>query len=57
VAEVPIRFTDRRHGASKISRAEIGRAAETVVRLAWRRWYARRRLRLPGRPPRGQSPG
>ncbi|MCC7019257.1 MAG: polyprenol monophosphomannose synthase [Ardenticatenales bacterium] len=57
VAEVPIRFTDRRHGASKISRAEIGRAAETVVRLAWRRWYARRRLRLPKRPPRGQGAG
>lgn len=48
VAEVPIRFTDRRHGASKISRTEIGRAAETVGRLAWRRWRSRTRLRPRG---------
>jgi glycosyltransferase involved in cell wall biosynthesis len=34
VAEVPIRFMDRRLGASKISRSEISRALYTVVRLS-----------------------
>ena len=33
VAEVPIQFMDRQHGASKISRSEITRALYTVVRL------------------------
>jgi len=34
VAEVPIQFTDRRLGASKISRNEISRALYTVLRLS-----------------------
>ena len=34
VAETPIVFTDRRQGASKISRGEIFKAALTVLRLA-----------------------
>jgi glycosyltransferase involved in cell wall biosynthesis len=34
VTEVPITFTDRRAGASKISRSEISRALSTIVRLA-----------------------
>lgn len=42
VAEVPIIFTDRRRGASKISRQEIIKAGGTVLRLtvdrARRRW-------------------
>ncbi|MEO8084148.1 MAG: polyprenol monophosphomannose synthase [Ardenticatenales bacterium] len=46
VAEVPIHFADRRHGASKISRSEILRAADTVARLAWRRWRSRTRFRV-----------
>lgn len=45
IVEVPIRFTDRRHGASKISRAEIVRAGQTVARLGWRRWRSRTRWR------------
>lgn len=35
VGEVPILFVNRRRGASKISRSEIGRAMGTVLRL-WR---------------------
>lgn len=54
IVEVPIRFTDRRHGASKISRAEIVRAGQTVLRLGWRRWRSRTRWRArrpaPDRP-------
>jgi dolichol-phosphate mannosyltransferase len=51
VAEVPILFEDRRAGQTKISQAEILRAAHTVFRLAGRR--ARRgwrsaRTRLAG---------
>jgi dolichol-phosphate mannosyltransferase len=34
IAEVPIRFRDRRYGRSKISRREIWRALGTVLRLA-----------------------
>lgn len=56
ITEVPIRFTDRRHGASKISRAEILRAAETVARLAWRRWRSRTRLRIAGAADRRGPP-
>lgn len=36
IREVPITFTDRVHGQSKISRQEIGRAMLTVLRLAGR---------------------
>ena len=41
VAEVPIRFMDRRLGASKISRNEITRAMYTVLRLSARRFLRR----------------
>lgn len=34
IAEVPIRFRDRRYGRSKISRREIWRALQTVLRLS-----------------------
>lgn len=37
VGEVPILFDNRRLGRSKISRAEILRALQTVLRLAWAR--------------------
>lgn len=33
VVEVPIRFIDRKHGASKISKIEIWKAVETLIRL------------------------
>lgn len=36
IAEVPITFTERAHGKSKISRQEIFRAIATVLRLAGR---------------------
>lgn len=45
VGEVPIVFENRQRGASKISRAEIFRAMQTVVRLGWER--------LRGRSSRG----
>ncbi|MCS6964306.1 polyprenol monophosphomannose synthase [Thermoflexus sp.] len=35
IAEVPIRFKDRRYGRSKVSRREIARALWTVLRLSW----------------------
>jgi dolichol-phosphate mannosyltransferase len=35
IREVPIVFENRQRGASKISRAEILRALQTVVRLGW----------------------
>jgi dolichol-phosphate mannosyltransferase len=38
IAEVPIVFEDRRHGASKISRTEVWRALGTVAALSVRRW-------------------
>jgi len=41
IAEVPILFEDRRRGRSKISRGEILRALQTVVRLAWARLWGR----------------
>lgn len=34
IAEVPIRFKDRRYGRSKVSRREIARALWTVLRLS-----------------------
>ncbi len=37
IAEVPIRFRDRRYGRSKVSRREIARALWTVLRLTWDR--------------------
>jgi dolichol-phosphate mannosyltransferase len=37
VVEVPIRFEERMAGSSKVSRAEIGRALWTVLRLSVRR--------------------
>jgi glycosyltransferase involved in cell wall biosynthesis len=40
VDEVPIQFVNRRRGASKISRSEIGRAMLTVLRLWWSRSLA-----------------
>jgi glycosyltransferase involved in cell wall biosynthesis len=46
VGEVPIVFENRQRGASKISRAEILKAMQTVVRLGWER-FARRFGRTP----------
>lgn len=37
IGEVPILFENRQRGASKISKAEIGRAMQTVLRLGWER--------------------
>ena len=37
IVEVPITFTERARGRSKISRQEIFRAMLTILRLAWRR--------------------
>jgi dolichol-phosphate mannosyltransferase len=37
IGEVPIIFENRQRGASKISRAEIVRAMQTVLRLGWER--------------------
>jgi dolichol-phosphate mannosyltransferase len=37
VGEVPIVFENRQRGASKISRSEILRAQQTVLRLGWER--------------------
>jgi len=52
VAEIPITFTDRVHGASKISRDEIWRALLTVVRLSTTR---RLHARPSPTPPQGGS--
>jgi len=41
VGEVPIVFENRRLGASKVSKSEIGRALGTVLRLAWARLMTR----------------
>lgn len=41
VTEVPIRFDNRRLGQSKISRQEILRALQTVLRLTWARLRGR----------------
>jgi dolichol-phosphate mannosyltransferase len=37
IGEVPIVFENRQRGASKISRTEILKALQTVVRLGWER--------------------
>jgi len=42
IGEVPIVFENRQRGASKISKSEIGRAMQTVVRLGWERFGGRR---------------
>ncbi len=49
IAEVPIRFRDRRYGRSKVSRREIGRALWTVLRLSLDRAGAPR-MRDPDSP-------
>jgi dolichol-phosphate mannosyltransferase len=41
IAEVPIIFEDRRHGASKISQREIFKALYTVLCLGWDRAFRR----------------
>jgi dolichol-phosphate mannosyltransferase len=41
IGEVPIVFENRQRGASKISRAEIFRAMQTVARLGWERFANR----------------
>jgi dolichol-phosphate mannosyltransferase len=41
IGEVPIVFENRQRGASKISRAEIFRAMQTVARLGWERFGER----------------
>jgi dolichol-phosphate mannosyltransferase len=41
VGEVPITFENRQRGASKISKAEILKAMQTVVRLGWERFTRR----------------
>ncbi len=41
VGEVPIVFENRQRGASKISKAEILKAMQTVVRLGWERFTRR----------------
>jgi len=41
IGEVPIVFDNRRLGQSKISRHEIFRALQTVLRLAWARFQGR----------------
>jgi dolichol-phosphate mannosyltransferase len=46
IGEVPIVFENRQRGASKISKAEIGKAIQTVLRLVWER--ARRAARPLG---------
>jgi dolichol-phosphate mannosyltransferase len=42
-AEVPIAFTDRRAGASKVHAGEVVGKARVLARLAWRRMTGRRR--------------
>lgn len=46
VGEVPITFENRQRGASKISKTEILKAMQTVVRLGWER-FAQRLGRTP----------
>jgi dolichol-phosphate mannosyltransferase len=53
VGEVPIVFENRQRGASKISRTEILRAQQTVVRLGWERV----RGRLGTTPPISEREG
>jgi dolichol-phosphate mannosyltransferase len=47
VGEVPIVFENRQRGASKISKTEILKAMQTVVRLGWERVGGRFRTTLP----------
>jgi glycosyltransferase involved in cell wall biosynthesis len=41
IGEVPIIFENRQRGASKISRTEILKAMQTVIRLGWERLWKR----------------
>ena len=41
-AEAPIKFTERRAGASKINRAEVFGAARLLLRLGAAEWFGRR---------------
>jgi dolichol-phosphate mannosyltransferase len=47
IGEVPIVFENRQRGASKISKAEIFKAMQTVVRLGWERFGNRAGRLLP----------
>jgi glycosyltransferase involved in cell wall biosynthesis len=47
VGEVPIVFENRQRGASKISRTEIFKAQQTVLRLGWERLSGRLGAALP----------
>jgi dolichol-phosphate mannosyltransferase len=53
VGEVPIVFENRQRGASKISRSEILRAQQTVLRLGWERLSRR----LGAMPPVAEKEG
>jgi dolichol-phosphate mannosyltransferase len=53
VGEVPIVFENRQRGASKISRTEILRAQQTVLRLGWERLGGR----LGAAPPVAEKEG
>jgi len=49
VGEVPITFSDRRHGESKIPRFEIVNGAGTLIRLCLKRLRRWRRPKIPSR--------
>jgi dolichol-phosphate mannosyltransferase len=49
LCEVPINFTDRRLGSTKMSRREVYQAVTTLFRIAWQRISER----APRRPPPG----
>jgi len=53
IGEVPIVFENRQRGASKISKSEIGRAMQTVVRLGWERFGGRRSSQPARTEPKG----
>ena len=55
VGEVPILFENRRRGASKISRQEILRAMQTVLRLGRERLFVRADPDLFATPQDGTS--
>ena len=55
VREVPISFTDRTRGASKISKAEIFNAFRTVTRLFCSRIVCSKALRTASRNPSDES--
>jgi glycosyltransferase involved in cell wall biosynthesis len=57
VGEVPIIFTDRQLGRSKISQDEILKAGLTVARLASQRWFARHNYAKRVLPPKFQYTG